>query len=70
MINLFPGPIFSLPLLYLDPGSGSFLIQLLLAAALGAGVAVRMYWVKIKSFFKGKKGEQEDPLADDNSDEE
>ena len=29
------------PLAYLDPGSGSFLIQLAIAALLGLGVAVR-----------------------------
>lgn len=52
-----PGLIFGLPVFYLDPGSGSFLIQLLLAAALGIGVAARMYWAKIKSIFGGKKAE-------------
>ncbi len=51
--NLF----FAFPLLYLDPGSGSFLIQLLLAALLGIGVAVRIYWTKIKTLFSGKKPE-------------
>jgi hypothetical protein len=43
------------PYLYLDPGSGSFLIQLLLAVLLGAGVAIRMYWSKIKTMFGGNK---------------
>ncbi len=47
----------AMPLLYLDPGSGSFLIQLLLAVLLGAGVAIRMYWSKIKTLFGGKKSE-------------
>jgi hypothetical protein len=36
---------------YLDPGSGSFIIQMLLAGLLGAGVAIRIYWKKIKSLF-------------------
>ncbi len=49
--------LFAFPLLYLDPGSGSFLIQLLLAVILGAGVAVRIYWTKIKALFSGKKPE-------------
>ena len=38
-------------LVYLDPGSGSFLVQLLIAALLGAGIALRAYWSKIKKFF-------------------
>ncbi len=62
-------PLVSTVLLYLDPGSGSFLIQLLLAVLLGAGVAVRMYWSKIKSLF-GKKDAQPEPVADREETEE
>ncbi|RPJ21830.1 MAG: hypothetical protein EHM33_25115 [Chloroflexi bacterium] len=51
------------PLPYLDPGSGSFLIQLLIAALLGLGVAVRASWGKIKGWFGVK------PKADDEDDE-
>ncbi len=67
-MNLFFGPILAMPRLYLDPGSGSFLIQLLLAAALGIGVAVRLYWSKIKTIFGGKKSEPTQPT--DEKDEE
>lgn len=49
--------IFFRPLQYLDPGSGSILIQLLLGGLLGIAVAVRIYWKKIKSFFKKGEGE-------------
>ena len=35
---------------YLDPGSGSFLIQLIIASLLGAAFVVRASWSKIKSF--------------------
>jgi hypothetical protein len=45
------------PSLYLDPGSGSFLIQLLLAALLGGAFAIKIYWKKIKNLFSGKKEE-------------
>lgn len=45
------------PLAYLDPGSGSFLIQILIAALLGIGVAVRASWSRIKKLFG--KGEVE-----------
>ena len=50
---------------YLDPGSGSMLLQLLLAAILGAGVILRTQWSKIKSLFKRK-----DDVDDDLDDEE
>ena len=52
------------PLPYLDPGSGSFLIQLLIAALLGLGVAVRASWSKIKGWFGVKPNK-----ADDDDDE-
>jgi hypothetical protein len=64
-MNLFFASLFSAPLLYLDPGSGSFLIQLLMAAALGIGVAVKMYWTKIKSLFTGKKADKPDSDVDE-----
>jgi hypothetical protein len=48
---------------YLDPGSGSILLQLLLAALLGAGIILRSQWSKIKALFKRKDASEED--ADD-----
>ena len=54
---------FASPELYLDPGSGSMLLQMILAALLGAGVILRTQWSKIKALFKGKDSSEED--ADD-----
>jgi hypothetical protein len=51
---------------YLDPGSGSYLIQLLIAGLLGAAFAVRMSWSRIKSFFRRLLGK---PEADDEFEE-
>lgn len=51
------------PALYLDPGSGSILLQLLLAAILGLGVILRTQWSKIKSFFK--RNDETDADLDD-----
>ncbi len=53
------------PLPYLDPGSGSFLIQLLIAALLGIGVAVRASWGRIKGWF----GTKSQTSADEEDDE-
>ena len=39
-------------LLYLDPGSGSILLQILIASGLGAIFVLRSSWGKIKSFFQ------------------
>ena len=48
------------PHFYLDPGSGSFLIQLLIATLLGLGIALRASWGRIKGFFGGKAKADED----------
>jgi hypothetical protein len=37
---------------YLDPGTGSYILQLIIAALMGALFAVKQYWQKIKTFFK------------------
>jgi hypothetical protein len=34
-------------LAYLDPGSGSFILQLILAALLGGAFVLKTYWKKI-----------------------
>ena len=52
--------------LYLDPGSGSFLIQLLIAGIAGAGIFIAVSWSKIKRLFKKNKAVEPD---DDEADE-
>jgi len=53
------------PLPYLDPGSGSFIIQIAIAVLLGLGVALRASWGNIKTFFGAKpKPEEEDDDSD------
>jgi len=37
---------------YLDPGTGSYFLQLAIAALLGGLYAVKLFWKKIKAFFK------------------
>jgi len=50
---------------YLDPGSGSFLLQLLIAGLLGAGIVIRSQWSRIKGWFGGKSK----PAAEEDEDE-
>lgn len=52
-------------LLYIDPGSGSYLIQMIIAAVLGVAFYFRNLWWKFKSFFfRNKKDEQENERKD------
>jgi hypothetical protein len=37
---------------YVDPGSGSFLVQMLIAGVLGASVTLKTFWKQIKSHFR------------------
>lgn len=41
--------------LYIDPGSGSYLIQVIIAVVVGAGFYVKAFWHKIRSIFGRKK---------------
>jgi len=36
---------------YLDPGTGSMVLQAVLAAIAGASVTIGLFWRRIKSFF-------------------
>jgi len=46
-------------LAYLDPGSGSYLLQLLIAGILGGLFIVKMQWGRIKGWFVRKPKDPE-----------
>lgn len=50
---------------YLDPGSGSMLLQLVLAALLGTGVLIRSQWKKIKTLFSRKHSKEDEDQDDE-----
>ncbi|MDO8482062.1 MAG: hypothetical protein Q7S75_03190 [bacterium] len=56
---------------YIDPGTGSLVVQAVLAAIFGASFAVKSYWYKLKKFFgfrspeELKDAEQKDDTAAD-----
>jgi hypothetical protein len=39
---------------YLDPGTGSMILQLLLGGVAGLVIIVKLYWQRFISLFKGK----------------
>ncbi len=44
---------------YIDPGTGSYVFQIVVAALVAVSFAVKVYWLKIKGFIAGifaKKG--------------
>ncbi|MEE9554352.1 MAG: hypothetical protein V3W18_08660 [candidate division Zixibacteria bacterium] len=48
VIVIFPGRA----LAYLDPGTGSFIFQTILAVVLGSLFALKVFWKRIRLFFK------------------
>lgn len=48
MILSFPQKAYA----YLDPGSGSYLTQIIIASLAGFGFFLKTNWQKIKNFFK------------------
>jgi hypothetical protein len=38
---------------YLDPGTGSYILQIIIAALFGALFALKRYWYQVKSFLSG-----------------
>ena len=36
---------------YLDPGTGSIIIQVIIGALIGLGVTMKIYWYKLKNMF-------------------
>ncbi len=48
---IFPTRVFA----YIDPGTGSYIIQLVLAGILGGLFAIKIFWKKIQLFIKSIK---------------
>lgn len=59
-VIVFAAPAYA----YIDPGTGSFLIQGIIAAVVGLGVTLKLYWRKIKAALTGQA-----PADDDDDDE-
>jgi hypothetical protein len=59
--------ILTKPNAYLDPGSGSFIVQMLIAGIVGAGFLLRGFWSKLfrkKSDLENDENEFNDDLEE------
>jgi hypothetical protein len=54
-------------LLYIDPGSGSYLVQAIIAGVLGALFYFKGLWLRFKGLFKGpgRRNNKENPQGSD-----
>lgn len=46
-------------LVYIDPGTGSYFIQLLLGGILGLGITIKLYWKKLRARVFGRSPREE-----------
>ena len=46
--NTFLDDVIDFTFLYLDPGSGSIIFQAIIGALVGVGIALKIYWEKLK----------------------
>ena len=65
---IFPGAAYA----YLDPGTGSYILQLLMAGLVGLLFATKLYWNKIKTLYTNliSRGEKQKDDDDDEEDED
>lgn len=59
------GTVLYRPHLYLDPGSGSFILQLVLASLVGVGFFFRSYWAKLINKFRKPTPDAEETEDED-----
>ena len=64
-IAILAGLFLSLPAhAYLDPGTGSMLLQVVLGGVAAVAVAVKLYWYKILSILGIRKELSEEDIAE------
>lgn len=55
-------------LMYVDPGSGSYLVQVIIAAILGALFYFKSAWLQVKIFFMNLFGRRKNKINKQNPD--
>jgi len=56
LVIYFAQPIYG----YLDPGSGSVVVQLILGGVAGVAVILKLYWRKLVALFTSKEGDDQE----------
>ena len=49
---------------YLDPSTGSMIVSAIVGILATAGLVIKNYWYKLKSFFRGGKQSQPDSVTE------
>jgi hypothetical protein len=54
---------------YLDPGTGSIILQAVIGAVAGALIVIKLYWYKLTSFLRGLKSNGASAPGNDRKDD-
>ena len=54
---------------YLDPGTGSMILQGIIGAVVGGLIALKLYWARLRAFLSARRGGQSAEDSDRNSDQ-
>lgn len=69
LLLLAPTTLCAQPLLaYLDPGTGSVVLQMVVGGVLGAALTIKLFWRRIVGFFKRSELRREPTGGDDRTD--
>jgi hypothetical protein len=58
---ILPPPVFA----YVDPGSGSYLLQVFIAGVAAASLSLKLFWTRIKAFLSGPSVDEESSHSQD-----
>ena len=47
------------PLAYIDPGTGSMLLQIIVGGVAAAAVGIKMFWGRLLGFFRIRRRDEE-----------
>ena len=53
---------------YIDPGTGSYILQMLIAGLVGASFALKIFWKQIRAFFAGGGARDNDQDSESHDD--
>lgn len=50
---------------YVDPGTGSYVLQIVIAGIAAASFSLKLFWGRIRAFFSGPPPQREDNIDSD-----
>lgn len=50
---------------YLDPGTGSYIVQIIIATMIGSSFAIKLVWKNISTFLKGMFSKKRDEYSEE-----